>query len=224
MTTAERDAILNPPEGLLIYNTTLNALNLYTGVAAGWIILGTFQVDLFYVRGPDYTSTGCPGAPNPYPWTETPVFPYCVYRGTAWTAMRRMSIPNVQLSQGDLIRLTFFGDYMGRFEPGSNITGPYSQLRYVFDNGTTRTPYGPYMNVGAYEDEPLPASVFQFGYPYLAILRCGTGAGEVPPGTYTIDLEVLPDPILVDSATERSRGALAVARNGDYYLCVERIR
>ena len=33
-TTAQRDAMVRPPQGMLIYNITTNKLNFYTGV--GW--------------------------------------------------------------------------------------------------------------------------------------------------------------------------------------------
>jgi len=33
MTTTQRDAISNPPAGLMIYNTTTNKLNFYNGTA-----------------------------------------------------------------------------------------------------------------------------------------------------------------------------------------------
>ena len=37
LTTVERDTINTPTQGLLIYNTTTGALNLYTGVS--WVAL-----------------------------------------------------------------------------------------------------------------------------------------------------------------------------------------
>lgn len=39
MTSTERDAIATPPEGLLIYNTTTDAVNYYTGAA--WVAIGS---------------------------------------------------------------------------------------------------------------------------------------------------------------------------------------
>jgi len=52
MTTVQRDAIVSPANGLQIYNTTLNLLQLYNGTS--WVTVGQalFQQDVFNIVGP----------------------------------------------------------------------------------------------------------------------------------------------------------------------------
>lgn len=40
MTTAQRDAIANPPRGLILYNTTTDKLNFYSGTSNSWVEIG----------------------------------------------------------------------------------------------------------------------------------------------------------------------------------------
>ena len=58
MTTAERDAILNPAEGLVIYNTTENCLEWWDASAPGWYNLKT---DTYTI--PTIASGACAGEP-----------------------------------------------------------------------------------------------------------------------------------------------------------------
>jgi hypothetical protein len=57
MTTAQRDAIVTPANGLVIYNTTLNALNIYNGTS--WGSVGTSSVNAQTVTAYTLVASDC---------------------------------------------------------------------------------------------------------------------------------------------------------------------
>ncbi len=69
MTTAERDAIVSPATGLMIYNTTTNAYNVYNGTSWGSIGSGGGGA------GSGSIATGTPGSFAYYPAADTAVSP-----------------------------------------------------------------------------------------------------------------------------------------------------
>ena len=57
MTSLERDAIVSPAQGLIIYNTTTNCIEIYNGI--GWL-----NTRNKIVYGPTVTSGDCQGEPE----------------------------------------------------------------------------------------------------------------------------------------------------------------
>ena len=91
-----------------------------------------------------------------------------------------MQINSVQLTTGDVIKVTFTGEY----EIDSDNHHGRSTIRYTF-NGTH---FGPTQSMRA-----LRRQTTNFGAPFIAMLRCGNGNGEIPPGTYTVRLQGIAD-------------------------------
>ena len=173
LTTAQRNAIAGPAAGLMIYNTETRLLNLYDGTA--WVA---------------YSSGG-----NGFEFLADESSTYQLFNTAAWVDSSQLSLTNVTLDPGNIIRLTFTGDYRvgppdisGTLADGDRH-GYVSQLRFIFKTAAnpTGTSYGPSISVG----ETNISTSYQYGYPLIVVLRCGNGAGEVPAGTYTsIGLQV----------------------------------
>ena len=94
MTTTQRDAILSPANGLTIYNTTLNRMEIYSTAAAAWVAVGAGATgggndQIFWENGQtvttNYTITDGKNAMSAGPITINSGITVTVGTGEVWT-------------------------------------------------------------------------------------------------------------------------------------------
>ena len=123
---------------------------------------------------------------------------------TSYADVTAMVINSITLQAGDLIKVTLSGTYA---MSGSNKAS-LSKLRFTFGG----TAYGPVMNIQA-----LDTGTVNYAGPFIVMLKCGNGAGEIPAGTYTIQLQTMGD-------AGTGTGQVVFGGTESYNLYVERIR
>ncbi len=126
------------------------------------------------------------------------------FNTNAFVNVAGMAVNSVVLQTGDVIKLTL----TGAFSVTSNNKSGYGQLRYTF-SGTAK---GPLMTMVA-----LNTATNNYAAPYMIMLKCGTGAGEIAPGTYNIQVQALGRAANTTQIDFGLSGA-------EYALYVERIR
>lgn len=120
-TTAERDAIVNPQPGLLIYNTTVNEYQVYSGTAWGTAFGGGGGPATTYTEAVDYMSGG-------------------VYRSGSGSAT------NVSINQGDWSNTAGFNNLLTKGS-GTVFTLIQDGVSFTFTASTGWVPNSP----GAYQ-------------------------------------------------------------------------
>lgn len=123
MTTAERDAIVSPATGLVIYNTTVNSLQLYNG--SNWSTLGI--VNSYSEKSANYTITNEDNTINCTANTFTVTLPTAVgITGKKYTITNTgsgiitLATTSSQTIQGELTQLIYKNETFDVMSTGSN--------------------------------------------------------------------------------------------------------
>lgn len=123
MTTTQRDAIVSPATGLVIYNTTVNSLQLYNG--SNWSTLGT--VNSYSEKSANYTITNEDNTINCTANTFTVTLPTAVgITGKKYTITNTgsgiitLATTSSQTIQGELTQLIYTNETFDVMSTGSN--------------------------------------------------------------------------------------------------------
>jgi hypothetical protein len=135
MTTAQRDAIASPAEGLVIYNTDQKALNVYSGM--GWKSVTPIPD---FVCGSTITINHASGAVAPVNKTVT----YGTVNGIPGEAMKCWFTSNLGADH----QATAVDDAT---EPSAGWYWQFNRKQGYKHDGSTRTPNTAWINVNPYE-------------------------------------------------------------------------